>query len=185
MQRNMRFAVGSLALLVLAGCGRAPEAAEPVEPGRAATAVDPLDEPGLLARGEYLAVTSGCNDCHSPGYAESGGRTPREQWLLGTPIGWNGPWGTTYAANLRLKVQGMDEASWLDYTATLHTRPPMPDFGVRAMSEEDRRALFRFIRSLGPGGEPAPAYLPPGRQPPLPFVRWHLPAPAAAAPAPG
>ena len=38
------------------------------------------------------------------------------------------------AANLRLKVAGMDEAGWLHYTATLHARPPMADFDVRAMS---------------------------------------------------
>jgi hypothetical protein len=79
----------------------------------------------------------------------------------------------------------MDEAEWLRYTATLHARPPMPDFNVRAMSESDRRALYRFIRALGPAGEPAPAYLPPGTEAPLPYVKWMLPAPPAAAPAAG
>ena len=175
MQRTMTCLSGALSLVVLAACGKAPMAAEatPAPPAR-----DAGGDAALLARGEYIAVTSGCNDCHSPGYAESGGQTPKSQWLLGTGIGWSGPWGTTYPANLRLKVQGMDEAAWLDYTATLHTRPPMPDFAVRAMSRDDRRALFHFIRSLGPSGTPAPAYLPPGQEPPLPYVQWHLPPPA-------
>ena len=183
MSRNIHCTVAGLALATLAACGQAPMAAD-------ATAASPptpaaADDAALLARGEYITVTSGCNDCHSPGFAESGGQTPKAQWLVGTTVGWSGPWGTTYPANLRQKVQGMDEATWLDYTATLHTRPPMPDFAVRAMSPDDRRALFRFIRSLGAGGEPAPAYLPPGQEPPLPFVHWHLPTPPEAPAAAG
>ena len=51
----------------------------------------------------------------------------------------------------------MDEAQWLAPSAELRTRPLVPDYNVRAMSEEDRRALYRFIKSLGPGGQPAPA----------------------------
>jgi hypothetical protein len=57
----------------------------------------------------------------------------------------------------------------------------MPDFAIRAMSEDDRRALYRFVRSLGPAGEPAPGYLPPGKEAPLPFVKWMLPSPPPAA----
>ena len=94
----------------------------------------------------------------------------------------DGPWGTTYAANLRLKAAEMDEAGWLKYTAELHTRPIMPDFNVRAMHEDDRRALYRFIKSLGPGGQKAPEYLPPGQTPPLPYLQMVLPPPPAAAP---
>ena len=171
-----RLACAALALPALAACSPEPPAATAAP---AASASGPGAD--LLARGRYVAITSGCNDCHSPGYPESGGTTPESQWLLGTPVGWSGPWGTTYPANLRLKVQGMDEAAWLDYTAALHTRPPMPDFAVRAMSREDRKALFHFIRSLGPDGTPAPAYLPPGQEPPLPYVQWHLPPPPPAA----
>jgi mono/diheme cytochrome c family protein len=143
----------------------------------------------LIEHGEYLSRITGCNDCHTPGYAQSGGQVPKDTWLVGSPVGWTGPWGTTYPANLRLKVADMDDAAWLDYSAKLHTRPPMPDFAVRDMKEADRLALFRFIKSLGPGGDPAPAYLPPGQTPPVPFVEFNLPAPppegaTAAAPVP-
>jgi mono/diheme cytochrome c family protein len=165
--------------LALASCSRTIEVANaetPAEPSQAAS------DDALLARGEYLVRIAGCNDCHTPGYAESGGQVPEAQWLVGTPLGWHGPWGTTYAANLRLTLDGMDEATWLTYSGGLHTRPPMPDFAVRAMDDNDRRAIYRFIRSLGPAGRPAPAYLPPGTKPKVPYVQWVLPpgAPAGA-----
>ena len=139
----------------------------------------------LVARGEYLIKTTGCNDCHTTGYAEQQGNVDKAQWLTGSPLGYNGPWGTTYAANLRLTLAGMDEAQWLEYSANLRTRPIMPDFAVRAMTEEDRRAIYRFVRSLGPGGQSAPSYLPPGQTPPLPYFSLVLPPvpPAPAAPA--
>ena len=134
----------------------------------------------LIARGEYLTRMGGCNDCHTPGYGDSAGEVPTAQWLTGDVIGFSGPWGTTYPANLRLKVADMDEAAWMKYSGELHTRPIMPDFQLRAMHEEDRRALFAFIKSLGPAGQPAPAYLPPGQTPPAPH--WQLVLPDGAPP---
>lgn len=152
------------------------------QPAATPQAAAPAPTVDLVARGEYLTRTTGCNDCHTPGYAEQGGNVDKAQWLIGSPLGYNGPWGTTYAANLRLTLAGMDEAQWLEYSANLRTRPIMPDFAVRAMTEEDRRAIYRFIRSLGPGGQPAPAYLPPGQTPPLPYFSLVLP-PAPPVPA--
>lgn len=101
--------------------------------------------------------------------------------MTGSPLGYKGPWGTTYAPNLRLKLVDMDETQWLDYSAALRTRPIMPDFSLRAMSQADRRAIFHFIKSLGPGGAPAPAYLPPGQDPPPPYFELVVPAAASAA----
>jgi mono/diheme cytochrome c family protein len=140
-----------------------------------------MSDAELIAQGEYIARIGGCNDCHTPGYPQSGGKVPKAQWLVGTPVGWMGPWGTTYPINIRLKAADMDDAAWLDYTSKLHTRPPMPDFAVRDMKESDRLALLRFVKSLGPAGEPAPAYLEPGKQPPMPYVEFKLPPPPAAA----
>lgn len=139
----------------------------------------PLGDAELLARGEYLVRIAGCNDCHTEGYAQAGGEVPREQWLLGSREGFSGPWGTTYPANLRLRLQGLDEDEWMAYSATLRTRPLMPDFALRAMHDDDRRALYRFIRSLEPVGQPAPAWLPPGQVPQAPYLALVLPeAPA-------
>lgn len=56
----------------------------------------------LIVRGRYLVKTSGCNDCHTPGYTASGGKVDEKLWLTGDTLGWNGPWGTTYPTNLRL-----------------------------------------------------------------------------------
>lgn len=176
-------ALAAVALpLVLAACHRDAPASTGKTPFPAAQAATP---DSLVERGAYLAVTNGCNDCHTPGYAESDGQVPRDRWLTGSPLGWQGPWGTTYAANLRLKVAGMDEAEWLRYTAEIRARPPMPAANVRAMSGDDRRALYHFIRSLGPAGAPAPAYLPPGTEAPMPYVKWMLPPPAEGAAARG
>lgn len=162
-------------LITLASTACQPKA----EDQPAAPAMNAAD---LIARGEYLIRTTGCNDCHTPGYAEHQGEVDKSLWLIGSPLGYNGPWGTTYASNLRLKLQEMDEAQWLEYSAAIRTRPIMPDFAVRAMNVEDRRAIYRFVRSLEPAGLPAPAYLPPGQTPPPPYMTLVLP-PAPPAPA--
>jgi mono/diheme cytochrome c family protein len=115
-----------------------------------------------IERGRYLVKIAGCNDCHTPGYAQAGGNVPEAQWLTGDALGWSGPWGTTYPANLRLVVAGMSEEEWVRRARTAQYRPPMPWFNLRDMSESDLRAAYRYIRSLGPAGNPAPAYVPPG-----------------------
>ncbi len=122
-----------------------------------------------LARGRYVVRIGGCNDCHTPGYPQSGGTVPEREWLTGVPVGWRGPWGTTYAANLRLAVQTVGEDQWLVYART-ERRPPMPWFALRDMSDDDLRAMYRYIRSLGPAGQPMPAYLPPGATSDAPYM---------------
>ena len=165
--------------LLLAACQPAATTAPtpPPAPAPAAATVD------LVARGEYLVRIAGCNDCHTAGYAEQQGQLPKEQWLTGSaPLGFQGPWGTTFASNLRLRMQDLSEEQWLEYSAHLRTRPIMPDFAVRDMSEEDRRALYRFIRSLGPAGVRAPEALPPGQAPSPPYMALVLPSGPAGNP---
>ena len=60
-----------------------------------------------IALGKYLVRIGGCNDCHTPGYAPSGGKVDEKLWLTGDQLGFRGPWGTTYATNLRLAVEDM------------------------------------------------------------------------------
>jgi mono/diheme cytochrome c family protein len=166
-----------LAAVALAACNSPPTTGN-ASNDIFATATSATADAELLARGEYLVRIAGCNDCHTPGYAARQGDVDKAQWLVGSPLGYKGPWGTTYAVNLRSRLAGMDEAQWLDYSAKLRTRPIMPDFSLRAMSAEDRRALYRFVRSLGPGGGEVPAYLPPGSKAPLPYMELMLPPPA-------
>jgi mono/diheme cytochrome c family protein len=118
---------------------------------------------------------AGCNDCHTAGYAQSGGNVPEAQWLTGDALGWSGPWGTTYAANLRLVIAGMSEQEWIQRARAARYRPPMPWFALRDMSEADLRAAYRYIRSLGPAGNPAPAYVPPGDKVAGPVVMFPAP----------
>jgi mono/diheme cytochrome c family protein len=114
-----------------------------------------------MQRGRYLVQVGGCNDCHTTGYLESGGTMPEPQWLTGGRVGYKGPWGITYAPNLRLLLQRMSEEEWMQ-RAGRPTRPPMPWFNLKAMTESDRRAIYHYIRELGPAGTPAPPYVAPG-----------------------
>lgn len=174
--RPIRLPMFPALVLGLAAC-------QPASPRAVAALPAPsLSDADLLARGEYLVRIGGCNDCHTPWYAESGGTVARDTWLVGSPMGFHGPWGTTYPSNLRLRMQQLTEAQWMEYSANLRTRPMMPDFAVRAMSEDDRRAIYRFVHALGAAGQPAPEALPPGKRPPAPYLGLVLPAaPQAAA----
>ena len=121
-------------------------------------------------RGRYLVIIAGCNDCHTAGYADAVGKIPEKDWLTGDRIGWRGPWGTTYATNLRLHMQHLSEEQWLTIARAAEFRPPMPWYILREMTDQDLRAIYRFIRNLGPAGEQAPAFLPPTQEPPQPYI---------------
>lgn len=162
---------------LLAGCEADPATAS-ADPAPAATPATAA-QPGLVAHGEYIVRIAGCNDCHTAGYAPSGGEVPKERWLTGSPLGYHGPWGTTYPTNLRLTIDRLSEEEWLAYTANLRTRPIMPDFVLRQMREDDRRAIYHFVRSLGPAGEASPTALPPGETPPVPYFQLVAPEPPA------
>ena len=122
------------------------------------------------ARGHYLIVIAGCNDCHTPGFSKSEGTLPESEWLTGDPVGWQGPWGTTYAVNLRLFMQAFSEEAWLKVSRIVRARPPMPYWILRELSESDLRAIYRLIRGLGPKGEGTPASLPPNQKPKTPYI---------------
>ncbi|MBU1265243.1 MAG: c-type cytochrome [Thiobacillus sp.] len=114
-----------------------------------------------IRHGRYLIQIAGCNDCHTAGYMQNDGQVPEAEWLTGDAIGWQGAWGTTYPANLRLLFQQIDEQAWL-VRARQAMRPPMPSPSLRAMSDADLKAIYRYVRSLGAKGQPVPAYAPPG-----------------------
>ncbi|MEP6701591.1 MAG: cytochrome c precursor, partial [Betaproteobacteria bacterium] len=97
---------------------------------------------GEVARGKYVVTIGGCNDCHTAGYAESDGKVPEKDWLTGSPLGWRGGWGTTYAVNLRNYIDKMTEKQWLAKAKTLQARPPMPAMNVRAMTDADLKAVY-------------------------------------------
>ena len=90
-------------------------------------------------------------------------------------MGYRGPWGTTYAANLRAVAQRATEDRFVQILTTAdggHGRPPMPWMNTAQMSDHDLRAIYRYIRSLGPAGNPAPRALPPGTMPTTPYINF-------------
>lgn len=169
-------ALACVATLGLAACGR-PEAA-PDERPRVAALND-------IEAGRYLVTVSGCNDCHTPGWTETGGATPEAQWLTGSPVGWRGPWGVTYPSNLRLLAAGMSEADFVTMLHTRKDRPPMPWMNVNRMHDADARAVYRFLRALGPAGSPAPTGVPPGQEPKTAFIPIAPPIAPPTAPTAG
>jgi len=127
--------------------------------------------PDDVARGRYLVTIGGCNDCHTPGYPEKNGEVPEDQWLIGSNVGFSGPWGTSYAANLRLLAQRLSVEEWIPYLRAPRL-PPMPWFNVAKLSDEDLRAMHRFIHSLGPAGTAAPTLVAPGEQVTTPYIEF-------------
>lgn len=182
MKAGTRFAVAGIAsativvVLTMTVLVTPATAAKPAIPAKAtdATQAEPIkyalntEEP-LITRGRYLIATSGCNDCHTGGYSERNGQVPEWDWLTGSSVGYQGPWGTSYAGNLRLLVQPMNEEQWLEF-ARAERLPPMPWFALRDMSDADLIAIYKFIRSLRPKGSHAPAAVPPGREVTTPFI---------------
>jgi hypothetical protein len=108
------------------------------------------------------------------------GNVPESDWLTGEALGFRGPWGTTYAPNLRLFIKDMAENDFVMIVKNRSTRPPMPWPSLHAMSDRDLRALYAFLKSLPTKGERAPDYVAPGEEPKTPYLSWEpiFPKPA-------
>jgi len=141
MESRARLAVTSLMVLLGVG-GGGPALALNVVPRQTALDLDMIK----VERGRYLARIAGCNDCHTEGYLLSEGKVPEERWLTGATLGWRGPWGTTYAANLRLFANAFTEAQWGAFARQLKARPPMPWYALNIMEDADLQGLYHLIR---------------------------------------
>jgi mono/diheme cytochrome c family protein len=171
------------AILSMPGCGgRA--GAEPAATN-AAPALPQVSAASQIEAGRYLVKLGGCNDCHTPGYVETAMMTgklmPEADWLTGADVGFAGAWGVSYPANLRLSFQNWTEEEFLELAHKGQGRPPMPWPSLQAMSDPDLKAMYAFIRSLGPKGEMMPAALSPGVEPDRPYFRFEPTMPKGAA----
>ncbi len=84
---------------------------------------------------------------------------------------WAGPWGVSFAANLTPDETGL--RAWTDslFIATMRSGkhmgsgrailPPMPWFDLAAMTDDDLRAMFAFLRTLKPVSNQVPMPVPP------------------------
>jgi len=164
MIRSGIIAASAAICLLLPGCQKGSDKAETADFEGAPRILASSD----IEAGRYRVATSGCNDCHTPMYARTNGAQPPEsEWLRGSAEPHTGPWGTSYGKNLRLTVAERSEDEWVALLSTGSSLPPMPWPSVRNMSDYDKRAIYRYIKSLpGDLGQPAPAPLPPGVTPP-------------------
>lgn len=127
----------------------------------------------LIERGKYLATVANCNDCHTPGTLFGAPDFSRQ--LSGSELGWNGPWGTSYARNLTPDMEtGLGYYSAQDIVNAIKSGhrldgkpmlPPMPWQDYQAFPAQDLLAIATFLKSLPPIVHKAPEVLPPGQMP--------------------
>ena len=124
-----------------------------------------------VERGLQVSITGGCHDCHTEGYRETEGKIDPAKAMMGSSVGFRGPWGTTYPQNLRLTARQFTEEVFLQYIKHgLKMRPPMPWYNLRALDDSDVRSLYRYLISLGSPGKDAPTYVFPYDEPKTPYV---------------
>lgn len=119
-------------------------------------------ETEAVQRGRELVRKAGCNDCHTEGYLNAGGKVLEERWLTGSKLGFRGPWGVRYPANLRLLLNRLDEQQWVAIARVMRSNSPMAWSQLPHLKTRDLRDIYQYVRWLGPAGEPAPPALPPG-----------------------
>jgi mono/diheme cytochrome c family protein len=139
----------------------------------------------LIARGKHLVTVSGCNDCHTPGALY--GAPDFARLLSGSEVGWQGPWGTSYARNLTPDPEtGLGDYSAKEIVAAMKSGrrldgkpmlPPMPWQGIASNGDDDLYAIAAYLLSLPIVVHAVPASLPPGQQATGPVIV--LPAPSA------
>jgi len=178
--------VASLALL---GCNREIAAGEDVGP----TFLTPEE---LVARGEYLVNAAGCHDCHTPWEVGPNGPgpdmtrslsghpaelemppgpPPSGPWVFsvaGTMTAWQGPWGTSFTANLTPDDEtGLGTWDTDTFIATIRNGrhlgrgrpllPPMPAPNYARMTDEDLTSIFAYLQTLPAISNRVPAPRPP------------------------
>ena len=127
--------------------------------------------------GEYLTIVGSCNDCHTQGWVEKKGNVAPADRFAGLNVGFRGDWGTSYGKNLRTITQRQSEDHWVETLKTSDGgdgKPPMPWWNTALMNERDLRAMYRYIKSLGPNPNGVPRGLKPGVEPTGPYI-WVTP----------
>src|SRR5262249_50052848 len=141
-----------------------PAAAKP-----AGASTDAAAKAKMIARGKHLTVVSVCGDCHPPGPLFGAPDFSRE--LSGSELGWQGPWGTSYARNLTPDMEtGLGKYKEEDIVNAIKgghrldgspMLPPMPWQNYATYSDADLHAIVAYLKSL-----PAVKHAVPDRVPP-------------------
>ena len=121
------------------------------------------------AAGAYLMILGSCHDCHTPNWTESKGKVSPDSLMTGRALGFVGPWGTVYSKNLRVIAARQSEDHWVHVMKTTDDgdgNPPMPWHNAALMSEDDLRAMWKYVHSLGSAtAEKIPKSTKPGVRP--------------------
>jgi mono/diheme cytochrome c family protein len=122
-----------------------------------------------LQRGEYLSNIMGCNDCHTPGAFY--GAPSFERKLSGSEIGWQGPWGVSYASNLTPDPEtGLGTWTVVEIERALRSGvrkdgspilPPMPWPNIANLTADDMSCLIAYLKSIPPVKHKVPERVPP------------------------
>ncbi len=153
--------------------------------------------PNQVEWGKHLVTIGGCGDCHTPKKMTDKGPVEDTNLLLSghpsqapvatlTPdqlargmaatydlTAWNGPWGTSYAANLTPDSTGL--VGWSEnqfitcvrqglYKGIQGARPimpPMPINNISKMTDDELKAIFAFLKTIKPIHNVVPEYQPP------------------------
>jgi mono/diheme cytochrome c family protein len=146
-----------------------------------------------IARGRYLTVVAGCNDCHTPGYLYGVPDTTR--LLSGSELGWKGPWGVSYARNLTPDPQtGIGAWSETDIVTAIRTgrrpdgrmlMPPMPWTDFASLTDDDAVSIAKYLKSIPPVPHKMPDILGPDATPTGSIIAFPPPSAWDAPRAPG
>ena len=153
--------------------------------------------PSQVEWGKHLVIIAGCSDCHTPkkmtdkgpvedtsltlsghpSQAPAAALTP-DQLAKGMAAtydltAWNGPWGTSYAANLTPDSTGLGMWSEEQFITCIRQglykgiqgsrpiMPPMPVNDFSRMTDDELKAIFAFLKTIKPIHNVAPDYQPP------------------------
>lgn len=198
LPRTLRAAVFWLALAVAFAITVAPAlAADKAAAKRPASAATVSADAEKIARGKYLVTVAVCNDCHTPWKMGPDGPEPDMSRMLSghpadfplppapalppgpwiasfaaTNTAWNGPWGTSFTANLTPDPEtGLGKWTLRNFVETIRTGrhmgrgreilPPMPYPMYRNFTDADLEAIYSYLRTIPPIANRVPEPLPP------------------------
>jgi mono/diheme cytochrome c family protein len=134
-------------------------------------------------RGAYLARIMDCGGCHTPGALK--GQPDMSRYLGGSDVGFEIPGlGIFYPPNLTSDATGAGSWSEEEIMTAVRTGvrpdgrqliPIMPYHSYSALTDEDARALARFLKSAKPVSNEVPDPVGPGQKAPLPYLTLKMP----------
>ncbi len=143
-----------------------------------------MDQAAKVKRGAYLTAIAGCTDCHTPGFFYNA--TDSTRLLSGSELGWQGPWGVTYARNLTPDNEtGIGAWSEAEIVTAIRTGrrpdgstilPPMPWVDFAYLTDDDAYAIAAYLKSIPPVVHKVPDRLPPGAKGTGSIIVWPPPS---------